>query len=143
MPITKKTVLEIIQFVEERKAEWQAKELEEFLMQYTKTEYGKEDTIKVIALIKEYNEWMVDDTHQDQQRYARHLLNKLRTNDGVKAWRFTWEALLEAILKVISRNEYHSHKITSPKKIYYNLVSLIQICKQEKQRIEKQHLSSF
>jgi hypothetical protein len=44
---------------------------------------------------------------------------------------------LEFILKIISQDSYHSHKISWPMKIYNDLWWLMQVCKQSQNRDNK------
>jgi len=60
------------------------------------------------------------------------LIKKLKE---IKMEWYDWDIIFEKVLEIISMNTYHSHKIVWPKKIYYELAWLIQVCKQE---IEKQ-----
>lgn len=80
----------------------------------------------IIDLIKNYNSGICDWTQKEQRIYWKHLIKKL---EEVKKWDFTWLQVLETILKIVSQDQYHAHKISWPKKIYYELTGLLQICK--------------
>ena len=93
--------------------------------------YGNPSINLILDLIKENNNWIVDWKKDEQRKYWKLLLDKLEEIKSVKEWKFTPFDILELILKVISENNYHSQKIAWPKKIYYELAWLMQICKQE------------
>lgn len=96
-----------------------------------KSSYGNEEINKCLELIKNYNNGIIDWTQQNQRRFGKHLINKLKELDSIKDWRFTWEQTLEIILKVVSVNKFYSSKITSPEAIYRNLSLLMNVCKND------------
>jgi hypothetical protein len=91
----------------------------------------------ILEKIKMYNGWIIDGTQTDQRKYWKLLLNKLEKLDSVVSGKYTAPDILEIILKIISKSDYHSQKIAWPKKIYYELAWLMQICKQDMQKQEK------
>jgi len=99
--------------------------------------YWNKDINDVLEKIKMYNNWIVDWTVKEQRQYWKMLLTKINKIESVENWKYKPADLLEIILKIISKNEYHSHKIVWPKKIYYDLAWLMQVCKQEIQKEEK------
>ena len=111
-----------------------AEEKEKSSAKKEKESYGDEEINACIDLIKHYNDGITNWSARKQRQFASHLINKLKKLDYVKQWNFKRYDVLDAILKVISRNEYHSSKIASPELIYYNLASLLQICKNEQRK---------
>lgn len=103
--------------------------------------YGNEEINEAMDLIKSYNGGIVNWSDGKQRQFANHLIKKLKKLDSVAEGRFTWQATLEMILKLISENEYHSAKIASPELIYRNLASLMQICKTEFQKQNKTNIA--
>ena len=99
--------------------------------------YWNKDINDVLEKIKMYNNWIVDWTVKEQRQYWKMLLTKINKIESVENWKYKPADLLEIILKIISKNEYHSHKIVWPKKIYYDLAWLMQVCKQEIQKEDK------
>jgi len=94
-------------------------------------EYWNHDINLIIKLIKQYNNWICDWTKWEQRQYWRNLLKKLKEVKSVVDEKYTWDKFFEMLLGIISKNEYHSHKIASPKRIHKELWSLITICRQE------------
>lgn len=102
--------------------------------------YGDPDINECLNLIKSYNGGIVNGSDAKQRQFANHLIKKLQKLTSVQEGKFTWQATLEMILKIISENEYHAAKIASPELIYRNLASLMQICKAEFQKIKPQRV---
>lgn len=102
--------------------------------------YGDPDINECLDLVKSYNGGIVNGSDAKQRQFANHLIKKLQKLTSVQEGRFTWQATLEMILKIISENEYHATKIASPELIYRNLASLMQICKAEFQKIKPQRV---
>ena len=102
--------------------------------------YGDPDINECLYLVKSYNGGIVNGSDAKQRQFANHLIKKLQKLTSVQEGRFTWQATLEMILKIISENEYHATKIASPELIYRNLASLMQICKAEFQKIKPQRV---
>ena len=105
-----------------------------------KEAYGDPSINECLGLIKSYNGGIVNGSDAKQRQFANHLIKKLQKLTSVQEGRFTWQATLEMILKIISENEYHATKIASPELIYRNLASLMQICKAEFQKIKPQRV---
>lgn len=99
--------------------------------------YWNKDVNDILEKIKMYNNWIIDWTVKEQRQYWKMLFNKINKIESVIDWKYTPADLLEIILKIISKNDYHSHKIVWPKKIYYELAGLMQICKQDIQKEDK------
>jgi len=95
-----------------------------------KAVYGDPEINEAIEIIKKYNSGICWDSQKEQRIYSKNLIWKLKNVDTVVAGKFSWQQVLESVLKIISENQYHSHKIGSPKKIYFGLAELMQICKQ-------------
>ena len=82
-------------------------------------------------LIKQFNNWIINGSEKKWRQYANNLIKKLKTIDSVKNWKFKRQQILEMILNVCKDNEFHSSKITSPELIYYNLSTLMDVCRKE------------
>ena len=94
----------------------------------------------ILDLIKMYNNWIIDWTVKEQRQYWKMLLWKLNKIDSVIEWKYESSAILEMILKIISKSSFHSHKIVWPKKIYYELAWLMQVCKQDMEKQPKNYI---
>ena len=97
----------------------------------SKAEYWDKEINECLEMIWKFNDWIVDWTIKEQRQYAKLLIWKLKKIDSVKIWNYTWNQVLETILQIVSQNTYHAQKIAWPKKIFYELWSLMQICKSE------------
>jgi hypothetical protein len=86
---------------------------------------------QMIEIIKIYNNGMIDWTVKEIRRYCQHIINKLSKSESIVNGKFSLLELFEMIISLISNNKYHASKISSPKTIYYNLASLMMICKSE------------
>ena len=95
------------------------------------SEYGNPEVNLCLSLIKKYNWGLVDWTVNNQRRYCKLLIDKLKKLESIQQWKYTWEDTLEIILKVISQNKFYCGKITSPENIYRNLSLLMQQCKND------------
>jgi len=94
-------------------------------------EYGNLEVNECLEIIKRYNNWIVDWTVKIQRNFSSHLIRKLKDIEWVKNWNYTRQQTLQIILEIISQNKFYAWKITSPKSIYDNLWTLMQVCKQE------------
>lgn len=104
--------------------------------------YWDENINNCLEIIKKYNWWIIDWTQKEQRIYWKNLIWKLEKIDSVKNWNYTRAQVLQMILEIVSKNSYHSQKISWPKKIYYELWGLMQICKQEISK-QKDHSIPF
>lgn len=93
--------------------------------------YWNEEINNCLDLIRKFNWWIIDWTQKEQRRYWKNLIWKLKEIESVKNWDSTRQNVLQIILAIISKNPYHAQKIAWPKRIYYELWWLMQICKQE------------
>ena len=107
-----------------------------------KSSYWDENINECLEIIKKYNWWIIDWTQKEQRIYWKNLIWKLEKIDSVKNWNYTRAQVLQMILEIVSKNSYHSQKISWPKKIYYELWGLMQICKQEISK-QKDHSIPF
>lgn len=94
-------------------------------------EYWNPEINECLEIIKKYNNGIVDWTQKSQRQFWKHLINKLKTVEGVENWKYSRQETLEIILKITSGNKFYVSKITSPENIYRNLWILMQACKQE------------
>lgn len=102
--------------------------------------YWDENINKCLEIIKKFNWWISDWTQKEQRIYWKNLIWKLKEIDSVKNWNYTRDQVLETILQIVSQNTYHAQKIAWPKKIYYELWWLMQICKSEFAKKKKQEI---
>lgn len=102
--------------------------------------YWDRDINQCLEIIKKYNNWLVDWTVKEQRMYWKNLIWKLKMIDSVKNWDYTRDEILNIILTIVSQNEYHAQKISWPKRIYYELWWLMQICKSEFAKKKKQEI---
>lgn len=108
-----------------------AVEEETSLAEEEKKEYWDPEINECLKIIKKYNNWIIDWTLPRQRQFGNHLIKKLKTIDSVLAWKFTRQQILEMILEIVSKNEFHYTKIAWPEKIFRNLAVLQQICRME------------
>lgn len=109
----------------------------------TIAEYWNTNINQIISLVKKYNNNIIDWTQKEQRQYSKLLLNKLEGIDSVKNKTHKSLDILEVILKIISVDEYYSPKISSIKKIYYNLWELMSVCKNRSIKINKNKIETF
>jgi len=96
-------------------------------------EFWDHEINECLEIIWKYNNWVLDWTKGEQRIFSKNLIGKLKKIDSVLAWKFTRQSILEMILEIVSQDQYHSHKISWPKKIHFELASLMQICKKKMQ----------
>ena len=94
-------------------------------------EYWNEEVNECMNLIKWINNWIINGSEKKWRQYSSNLIKKLKNIESVKEWKFTRQQILEMILNVCKENEFHSTKITSPELIYYNLSTLMDVCRKE------------
>ena len=102
--------------------------------------YWNEEINNCLEIIKKFNWWIIDWTKKEQRIYWKNLIWKLKEIESVKLWNYTRDQVLETILQIVSQNTYHAQKIAWPKKIYYELWWLMQICKSEFAKKKKQEI---
>lgn len=89
------------------------------------------EVTECMDMVKNYNGGMIEWAEWQQRKYAKLLIDKIKKIESVQTWKTTWQDVLNLILSIITNNRYHSSKIASPEKIYYNITTLMQVCKQE------------
>ena len=89
------------------------------------------EVTECMDMVKNYNGGMIEWAEGQQRKYAKLLIDKIKKIESVQTWKTTWQDVLNLILSIITNNRYHSSKIASPEKIYYNITTLMQVCKQE------------
>lgn len=104
------------------------------------SEYWNSEINQCLNLIKQYNGWLLDWTVKQSRQYAKLLIDKLNKLESIQSWKYSRSQTLEIILQVVSKNKYHSSKITSVESIYRNLAVLMQVCKND---ISKTQTSSI
>lgn len=102
--------------------------------------YWDQDINECLEIIKRFNWWIIDWTQKEQRIYWKNLIWKLKEIESVKNWNYTRSQVLETILQIVSQNTYHAQKIAWPKKIYYELWWLMQICKSEFAKKKQQEI---
>lgn len=103
----------------EEKSESQTMEIVE------KKEYWDENVNKCLNMIQSIS-WTIDWTKKEQRQYASLLIKKLEEIETVKSWEYRWNDILSMILLAVKDDKFYCWKITSPKKIYYDLWTLMQ-----------------
>jgi hypothetical protein len=94
-------------------------------MEIVEKEYGDENVNKCLEMIKTVS-WTIDGTKKEQRQYASLLVKKLQEVESVKKWEFQRYDILSMILLAVKDDKFYCWKITSPKKIYYDLWTLMQ-----------------
>ena len=89
-------------------------------------DYWNKDVNYCLTLIKKYNGWILNWADSINRKYAWNLIRKLKKFESVESGKYDWTEVLDSILMVISKDEYHRTKIASPKLIFDNLATLIQ-----------------
>ena len=74
---------------------------------------------------------MIEGAEWNQRKYAKLLIDKMKKIESIQNWKTTRQEVLDIIMSIVSNNKYYATKIASPEKIYYNLTTLMQVCKQE------------
>lgn len=102
-----------------------------------KKQYGNSEINEMIEMFKDVNWGIVDWTQKQQRQYWKLLLDKLKNLDAVQEWKYSWQSVLDILLKKISQNPYHATKISGPQKTYYHLTELMNVVRWEMQKTEK------
>lgn len=96
-----------------------------------KSSYGDEEINECLEIIKSYNNGIINWSNQKWRQYSKHLISKLKKIENVKDWKIRRQDVLKMILEVWKENEYYSVKTTSPELIYYNLSTLMEVCRKQ------------
>jgi len=91
-------------------------------------DYWNREVNRCLTLIKQYNNWILNGAEWLQRKYAWNLIRKLKKLNSVENGKYKWEEVLDSILMIISKDEYHRTKIASPQLIFDNLATLMQRC---------------
>lgn len=89
------------------------------------------EVTECMEMVKNYNGWMIEGAEGQQRKYAKLLIDKMKKIESIQTWKTTRQDVLNIIMSIVSNNKYYATKIASPEKIYYNLTTLMQVCKQE------------
>jgi len=108
-----------------------------------KKEYGNPEINELLEIIKEFNDGVIDGTQKEQRYYWKLLLNKIKKVKAVSSWQYRWQDWFRMLLEIVSQNEYYAPKISWPKKIYYELATLIQAARSEFIKAKKNEIPSF
>ena len=101
---------------------WQIKKTETNIVLYWKMDW---DVEKVLAMIKENNDWALDWSIKSNRNDAKNLAKKLQKLPAVEKWKTSWEMVLAMILWVMKDDKYYWSKLSSPKEIYDNFGKLV------------------
>ena len=105
-----------------------------------KSTYGSPEINFIIDTIKKYNHGICDWTQSEQRQYWKLLYGKLT---AIQIEWFDRQQIFDSILNVISKNQYHSHKITWTKQIFYKIWELLKIAEQDVKKLASQEIKSF
>jgi len=94
-------------------------------------EYWNEEINECLQIIKWFNNGIINWSERKWRQYANNLIKKLKNIDKVKNWEISWQEVLQMTLATAKQNEFHSSKTTSPELIYYNLSTLLDVCRNE------------
>lgn len=109
-----------------------------------KVSFWNSEINEVFEIVKEFNQGITDDKQDWKSRwFGKHLISKISTVNKVKDWTYTRQQYLRWVLMVVSKNQYHNHKISGVQKIYYNFAELVQIANSEYNRQEDSTVKSF
>ena len=100
-------------------------------------EYGSPEVNEILEIIKWFNNWICDWTIKKQRQFWKSLISKLKKINKVKNKEYTRSQYISWLLEVVSKNQYHRHKISWPEKIYYALAELIQVANETTKQEEK------
>lgn len=101
---------------------WQIEKTETNIVLYWKMDW---DVEKVLAMIKENNDWALDWSIKSNRNDAKNLAKKLQKLPAVEEWKTNWEMVLAMILWVMKDDKYYWSKLSSPKEIYDNFGKLV------------------
>lgn len=101
---------------------WQIEKTETNIVLYGKMDW---DVEKVLAMIKENNDWALDWSIKSNRNDAKNLAKKLQKLPAVEKWKTSWEMVLAMILWVMKDDKYYWSKLSSPKEIYDNFGKLV------------------
>lgn len=109
-----------------------------------KTSFGNSDINEVFEIVKEFNQGITDDKQTWKSRWIwKYLIWKISAVNKVKDWTYSRQDYLRWVLIVVSKNQYHRHKISGVEKIYYNFAELVQIANSEYNRQQDSAVKSF
>ncbi len=100
-------------------------------------EYGSPEVNEILEIIKWFNDWICDWTIKKQRQFWKSLISKLKKINKVKNKEYTRSQYISWLLEVVSKSQYHRHKISWPEKIYYALAELVQIANETTKQEEK------
>lgn len=106
-------------------------------------EHGNNEINILLEKIKIFNNGICDGTQKEQRQYGKNLIWKLKKIDKIKNWEYERSEYLEKLLAIISQNQYHSGKISWPKKIFYSLAEMIQIANQTVNKEANKQIPTF
>ena len=93
--------------------------------------FWDEEINECLEIIKSYNNGIINGSAKQWRQYANHLIKKLKNIENVKDGKIKRQDVLKMVLEVWKNNEYHSTKTTSPELIYYNLSTLMELCRKQ------------
>ena len=102
--------------------------------------FWDEEINECMEIIKSYNNGIINGSDQKWRQYSKHLIWKLKKIENVQEWKIKRQEVLKMILEIWKNNEYYSTKTTSPELIYYNLSTLMEVCRKQ---YKKQQIRTF
>lgn len=102
--------------------------------------FWDEEINECMEIIKSYNNGIINGSDQKWRQYSKHLIWKLKKIENVQEWKIKRQEVLKMILEIWKNNEYYSTKTTSPELIYYNLSTLMEVCRKQ---YKKQQIKTF
>jgi len=61
----------------------------------------------------------------------------------VRENKYSWDEWFKILLEIVSRNEFYLTKIAGPKKIFYELATLMQVARSEYLKEKKNQIPRF
>ena len=127
-----KLVANVIEAMQEKKKVGRPKKTE------TKTEEKTETKLQTIhkdidgeeclKIIKEENSGVIDWTKDEQINYSTLLVRKLKETKRVENEGFKWQDIVRTIIGTVKWDTYYWGRCANPKKLYFNLWTLIKRC---------------
>lgn len=115
----KKEEIENLETKEEH-LEIQKEEKEKNLTKKEKEEYGNHEINEIIETLKEVNNWLIDGTNSELRNFSKLLRDKILKINWFN-WDFSW--FIRKLYEL--SDEYRIPYFASPKKLYYNLWTVV------------------
>jgi hypothetical protein len=86
------------------------------------------DWEECLKIIKEENSWVIDWTKDEQINYSTLLVRKLKETKRVETEWYRRQDIIKAIIGTVKWDTYYWGRCANPKKLYFNLWTLIKRC---------------